>query len=127
MAFLFAAFYARMTRGNVIDTMGEDFIRTARAKGVAERKVVAKHALRASLTPMVTMLGMDFPLLLSGAFITEIVFNLQGLGQWAVSAAFSGDLPTLAGITITTGFSVVIVNLVVDVAYVYLDPRVRYS
>ncbi len=127
LALLFAAFYARMTRGNIIDTMGEDFIRTARAKGVRERKVVAKHGLRASLTPLVTMVGMDLPHLVSGAFITEIVFNLQGLGQWAVTSAFRGDLPALAGVTIATGFSVVILNLIVDVAYAYLDPRVRYS
>jgi peptide/nickel transport system permease protein len=127
LAFLFAAVYARMTRGSVIDTMGEDFIRTARAKGLGEGKVVAKHGLRASLTPIVTLLGMDLANLLSGAFITEIIFNLQGLGQWAVSSAFRGDLPALAGVTIITGFSVVILNLVVDVAYGYLDPRVRYS
>ena len=127
LALLFAAFYARMTRGNVIDTMGEDFIRTARAKGLGERNVIAKHGLRASLTPMVTMLGMDVAVLLGGAFITERVFNLQGLGQWAVSSAFRADLPALAGVTITTAFAVVILNLVVDVAYVYLDPRVRYS
>jgi len=127
LALLFAAFYARMTRGNLIDTMGEDFIRTARAKGVPERKVVAKHGLRASLTPVVTMLGMDLALLLSGAFITEIVFNLQGIGQLAVSSASRGDLPALVGVTITTSFSVTILNLVVDVAYAYLDPRVRYS
>jgi peptide/nickel transport system permease protein len=127
LAFLFAAFYARMTRGNVIETMGEDFIRTARAKGVRERTVVAKHGLRASLTPMVTMLGMDLSLLVSGAFITEIVFNLQGLGQWAVSSASRADLPALAGVTIITASAVVILNLVVDLAYAYLDPRVRYS
>jgi peptide/nickel transport system permease protein len=127
LAFGFAAFYARMTRGNVLDTMGEDFIRTARAKGLSERNVVAKHGLRASLTPMVTMLGMDLALLMGGAFITEIIFNLQGLGQWMVSSTFRGDLPALAGVTITIGFAVVILNLIVDVAYVYLDPRVRYS
>jgi peptide/nickel transport system permease protein len=127
LAFGFAAVYARMTRGNVLDTMGEDFIRTARAKGVRERRVVGKHALRASLTPMVTMLGMDLALLLGGAFITEIIFNLQGLGQWAVSSTFRGDLPALAGVTITVCFAIVMLNLVVDIAYAYLDPRVRYS
>jgi peptide/nickel transport system permease protein len=127
LAFGFAAVYARMTRGSVLDTMGEDFIRTARAKGVYERDVVVKHGLRASLTPMVTMLGMDLAHLVSGAFIIEIVFNLQGLGQWVVSSTFRGDLPALAGVTIVTGVSVVVLNLIVDVAYVYLDPRVRYS
>ena len=127
LAFLFAAFYARMTRGNLIDTMGSDFIRTARAKGLPERTVVAKHGLRASLTPIVTMLGMDLALLLGGAFITEIVFNLQGLGQWAVSAASSSDLPALVGVTVVTAFSVAVLNLIVDIAYAYLDPRVRPS
>jgi peptide/nickel transport system permease protein len=127
LALLFAAFYARMTRGNLIETMGSDFIRTARAKGLPERRVVARHGLRASLTPIVTMLGMDLALLLGGAFITEIVFNLQGIGQWAVSSASSGDLPALIGVTIITAFSVAVLNLVVDIAYAYLDPRVRYS
>lgn len=127
LALLFAAFYARMTRGNLIDTMGEDFIRTARAKGLSERTVVAKHGLRASLTPIVTMLGMDLALLLGGAFITEIVFNLQGIGQWAVSSASAGDLPALIGVTIITAFAVAVFNLVADLAYAYLDPRVRYS
>ena len=127
LALLFAAFYARMTRGNLIDTMGEDFIRTARAKGVPERTVIAKHGLRASLTPIVTMLGMDLALLLGGAFITEIVFNLQGIGQWAVSSASRGDLPALIGVTIITAFAVAVLNLVADIAYAVLDPRVRYS
>lgn len=127
LALLFAAFYARMTRGNLIDTMGSDFIRTARAKGLPERTVVAKHGLRASLTPIVTMLGMDLALLVGGAFITEIVFNLQGLGQWAVSSAYSSDLPALVGVTVVTAFAVAVLNLIVDIAYAYLDPRVRLS
>ena len=127
LALLFAAFYARMTRGNLIDTMGEDFVRTARAKGLPERTVVVKHGLRASLTPIVTMLGMDLALLLGGAFITEVVFNLQGIGQWAVSSASSGDLPALVGVTIITASAVAVLNLVVDIAYAFLDPRVRFS
>jgi peptide/nickel transport system permease protein len=127
LSLLYAAFYARMTRGNLIDTMGSDFIRTARAKGLPERTVVAKHGLRASLTPILTMLGMDLALLVGGAFITEIVFNLQGLGQWAVSSAYSSDLPALVGVTVVTAFAVAVLNLIVDVAYVYLDPRVRLS
>jgi len=76
---------------------------------------------------MVTMLGMDLALLLNGAFITETVFDIPGIGQWAVSSAFRGDLPALAGVTMTTASAVVILNLIVDVAYVYLDPRVRYA
>ncbi len=123
----YAAIYARMLRSNMIETTQEDYIRTARAKGLSERRVIYKHALRGSLTPIVTMLGMDLALLLGGAFITEIVFNLQGLGQWAVSSAFSSDLPALVGVTVVTAFSVAVLNLIVDIAYAYLDPRVRPS
>jgi peptide/nickel transport system permease protein len=127
LALLYAAFYARMSRGNLIDTMGEDYIRTARAKGLPERKVVMKHGLRASLTPIVTMFGMDIALLIGGAVITETVFNLQGLGAWAVDSVQSNDLPAVIGVTIVLAFAVTFMNLVVDVLYAYLDPRVRYS
>lgn len=127
LALLYAAFYARMTRGNLIDTMGEDFIRTARAKGLPESKVVMKHGLRASLTPIVTMFGMDFALLIGGAVITETVFNLQGLGNWAVSSVFAADLPAVLGVTLIAAFAVSFMNLIVDVLYAYLDPRVRYQ
>ena len=127
LALLYAAFYARMTRGNLIDTMGEDFIRTARAKGVPERRVVVKHGLRASLTPVVTMFGMDVALLIGGAVITETVFNLQGLGNWAVNAAASADLPAVIGVTLVLALAVTLMNLIVDIVYAYLDPRVRYS
>ncbi len=125
LALLYAALYARMTRGNLIDVMGEDYIRTARAKGLPERTVVFKHGLRASLTPIVTMLGMDFALLIGGAIITESVFNIQGLGYYAVSSARSQDFPSIAGIVIVAAFFVAIMNLFVDIAYAYLDPRVR--
>jgi peptide/nickel transport system permease protein len=127
LALLYAAFYARMTRGNLIDTMGEDYIRTARAKGLTERKVVMKHGLRASLTPIVTMFGMDVALLIGGAVITETVFNINGLGAWAVQSAFRQDLPAVIGVTIVLAFAVTFMNVVVDVLYAYLDPRVRYS
>ena len=127
LALLYAAFYARMTRGNLLDTMGEDYIRTARAKGLPERQVVLKHGLRASLTPVVTMFGMDVALLIGGAVITETVFNLQGLGAWAVDAAFSADLPAVLGVTLVLTFAVTFTSLVVDVLYAYLDPRVRYT
>jgi peptide/nickel transport system permease protein len=116
-----------MTRGNLIDTMGEDYIRTARAKGLPERTVVMKHGLRASLTPVVTMFGMDIALLIGGAVITETVFNIQGLGAWAVDAVSSNDLPAVIGVTIVLAFAVTFMNLVVDILYAYLDPRVRYS
>jgi peptide/nickel transport system permease protein len=127
LALLYAAFYARMTRGNLIDTMGEDYIRTARAKGLSERKVVMKHGLRASLTPVVTMFGMDIALLIGGAVITETVFNLQGLGAWAVDSVQANDLPAVIGVTLVLAFAVTLMNLLVDVLYAYLDPRVRYS
>jgi peptide/nickel transport system permease protein len=127
LALLYAAFYARMTRGNLIDVMGEDYIRTARAKGVPERRVVFKHGLRASLTPIVTMFGMDLALLIGGAVITETVFNIQGLGNWAVNAASSADLPAIMGVVLVASFAVAMLNLLVDVVYAYLDPRVRLS
>ncbi len=124
---LFAAFYARMVRGNLLETMGEDFIRTARAKGLSEKKVVRKHALRASLTPVVTMFGLDFGLLLGGAIITERVFNLPGLGAYAVSSVFDGDLPAILAVTSFAAIFVTMMSLVVDIIYAYLDPRVRYA
>ncbi|MBA2616102.1 MAG: ABC transporter permease [Actinobacteria bacterium] len=127
LALLYAAFYARMTRGNLIDTLGEDYIRTARAKGLPERKVIMKHGLRASLTPVVTMFGMDIALLIGGAVITETVFNLQGLGNFAVNSAASADLPAVVGVTLVLAVAVAVMSLVVDVVYAYLDPRVRYS
>jgi peptide/nickel transport system permease protein len=127
LALLYAAFYARMTRGNLIDTLGEDYIRTARAKGLPERTVIMKHGLRASLTPIVTMFGMDIALLIGGAVITETVFNIQGLGNWSVSAALSADLPAVVGATLVLAIAVAIMSLVVDIFYAYLDPRVRFA
>jgi peptide/nickel transport system permease protein len=116
-----------MSRGNLIETMTEDYIRTARAKGLSETRVVLKHGLRASLTPIVTMFGMDLGLLLGGAIITETVFNLQGLGRLAVQSVFSSDLYAVVDVTIVAAFFVVIANLIVDIVYAYLDPRVRYT
>jgi peptide/nickel transport system permease protein len=127
LSLLFAAFYARMVRGNLIETMGEDYIRTARAKGLSERHVVFKHGLRASLTPVVTMFGIDFGLLLGGAIITETVFNLPGLGQYAVRSIGDRDLPVVVAVTVFASFFVTFFNFLVDLAYAYLDPRVRYS
>jgi peptide/nickel transport system permease protein len=127
LALLYAAFYARITRGSLMDTMGEDYIRTARAKGLSERKVVFKHGLRSSLTPVVTMFGMDIALLVGGAVITETVFNIQGLGAWAVSSTFQQDLPAVMGVVVVAAFAVAIMNLLVDVVYAWLDPRVRFQ
>jgi peptide/nickel transport system permease protein len=127
LALLYAAFYARMTRGNLLETMGEDYIRTARAKGLSERKVVLKHGLRSSLTPVVTLFGMDLALLVGGAVITETVFNLQGLGAWTVRATFRGDLPAVMAVTLLLAAIVAVMNMLVDILYAYLDPRVRYQ
>jgi peptide/nickel transport system permease protein len=127
LALLYAAFYARMTRGNLIETMGQDYIRTARVKGLTERKVILKHGVRASLTPVVTLIGLDLGALLGGAVITETVFNLQGIGQWAVNSVFQGDLPAVLAVTVVVALAVTLMNLIVDVVYAYLDPRVRYT
>jgi peptide/nickel transport system permease protein len=122
-----AAFYTRMVRGNMLETMSEDYIRTARAKGLSERRVIYKHALRASLTPVVTMLGLDIATLLGGAIITESVFALPGLGQYAILSIVRNDFPAVMGVTILAAVFIVIANLVVDIMYAVLDPRVKYS
>jgi len=127
LALLFAATYARMTRNNLLETLGEDYIRTARAKGLPERTVIIHHGLRASLAPLVTMLGMDIALLVGGAVITETVFNLQGLGYLAISSTFDQDLPVVLGVVLVSTVAVVLMNLLVDIAYAFLDPRVRYA
>jgi peptide/nickel transport system permease protein len=127
LALLYAAFYARMTRANLIETMGQDYIRTARAKGLSERKVVFKHGLRASLTPVVTMFGLDLGGLLGGAFITETVFNLPGIGSYAIKSVGAGDLYAILDVTLIAGFFITFANLAVDIVYAFLDPRVRYS
>ena len=127
LALLFAAFYARMSRGNLIETMSEDYIRTARAKGLSERRVVFKHGLRASLTPVVTMFGMDLGVLLGGAVITETVFNLQGMGNYIIQSVRGADYNAILDITVIAAFFVTVMNLFVDIVYAFLDPRVRYS
>lgn len=127
LALLYSAIYARLTRSGMLETMNEDFIRTARAKGLRERNVVVKHGLRAALTPIITVFGMDLGLLLGGALITESVFSLHGIGQYAVQAIESNDLPPILGVTLLAAFFVVIANLVVDLLYAAADPRVRLS
>jgi peptide/nickel transport system permease protein len=122
-----AAWYARMLRGSLLETMGEDYIRTARAKGLSEGRVILKHGVRASLTPVVTMFGMDLALLFGGAIITETVFNLPGIGQWAVVSVFTGDLPVILAVTLVASFAITLANVIVDICYAYLDPRVRYA
>ena len=127
LAFLYAAGYARLTRAGMLETMSEDYIRTARAKGLPERTVVVKHGLRAALTPIVTIFGLDLGLLLGGAILTESTYSLPGLGLYARVALSFQDLPALLGVTLFGAFFVVTANLVVDLAYAAIDPRVRLS
>ncbi len=127
LAFLFAAAYARLTRAGMLETMSEDYVRTARAKGLPERAVVAKHGLRAALTPIVTIFGLDVGLLLGGAVLTESTFSLPGLGKYAIDAIVASDIPKVMGFTMFAAFFVVIANLIVDLLYAVVDPRVRLS
>lgn len=127
LALLFAAFYARMSRGNLIETMGEDFIRTARAKGLPERTVIVKHGLRSALTPILTIFGLDLGLLLGGAILTESTFSLPGIGKYSVDAVVNNDLPKVLGVVLVGSLFIIIANLVVDVLYAVVDPRVRLS
>ena len=127
LAFLYAAGYARLTRAGMLETMNEDFIRTARAKGLPERTVVLKHGLRSALTPIVTIFGLDLGLLLGGAVLTESTFSLPGIGKYAVDAIVNQDLPRVMGVTLIAAFFVIVANLVVDILYAVLDPRVKYT
>ncbi|GAY07470.1 ABC transporter permease [Pseudonocardia sp. N23] len=127
LAFLYAAGYARLTRAGMLDTMGEDFIRTARAKGLPERTVVVKHGLRSALTPILTIFGLDLGLLLGGAILTESTFSLPGIGKYSVDAITTNDLPKVLGVVLVGGLFIIVANLVVDVLYAVVDPRVRLS
>ncbi len=127
LAILYAAFYTRLTRSQMLETLGEDYIRTARAKGLPERTVVGKHALRAGLTPIITAAGLDFAGLLGGAIVTEAIFSLPGIGSLAVSSVIDPDLPVLVGVTLVTAFFVIVANLIVDLLYGVVDPRVRVA
>lgn len=125
LAAVTSAAYTRLTRGSMLDVLGEDYIRTARAKGLTERRVVFRHGLRAALTPIVTQFGIDLGTLLGGAIITEQVFNLPGLGFQAVRAITSNDLPIIIGVVVIATTAIVVANLVIDILYAVLDPRVR--
>jgi peptide/nickel transport system permease protein len=127
LAFLYAALYARLTRANMLEVMGEDYIRTARAKGLAARTVVTRHGLRAALTPIVTIFGLDLGGLLGGAILTEFTFSLQGLGKLSIDAINKQDLPVILGVVIVGAIFLVLANVIVDVLYSVIDPRVRYS
>jgi len=125
LAFLYSAGYARLTRAGMLETMNEDFVRTARAKGLPERTVVVRHGLRYALTPIVTIFGLDLGLLLGGAVLTESTFSLNGIGKYAIDGINSNDLPKVLGVTMVGAFFIIIANLVVDLLYAVIDPRVR--
>ncbi len=127
LAILNAAFYMRLTRNQVLETMGDDYVRTARAKGLPKRTVVVNHALRAGLTPIVTAAGLDLAYLLGGAIISENIFSLPGLGSLAIRSILDSDLPVIAGITLLTATLLIVANLVVDLLYAVVDPRVRLA
>jgi peptide/nickel transport system permease protein len=126
LALLYAAGYARLTRAGMLDTMGEDFIRTARAKGLPERTVVLKHGLRSALTPILTIFGLDLGVLLGGAILTESTYSLPGIGKYSVDAVVSNDLPKVLGVVLLGCIFIIVANLVVDLLYAVIDPRVRY-
>jgi peptide/nickel transport system permease protein len=122
-----AAVYSRVLRGSLIEAMGEDYIRTARAKGLRERKVIFRHGVRAAITPVVTIFGLDLGALLGGAVIIETVFNIPGIGRLNLDAINHSDFPIVQGTVILATLFIVVANIVVDIAYAYLEPRVRYS
>lgn len=125
LAMISAATYTRLTRGSMLEVMGEDYIRTARAKGLVERRVIYRHALRSALTPVISQFGIDVGTLLGGAILTEVTFGLPGLGWTAVNAITEDDLPVIIGIVIIATTAVVVANIIVDILYAVLDPRVR--
>ncbi|ATN36670.1 ABC transporter permease (plasmid) [Rhizobium sp. ACO-34A] len=125
LALVTAAIYARLTRGNLLQVMGEDYIRTARSKGLSEGTVFFRHGLRATLTPLVTQLGADVAVLLGGAIVIEQIYGLQGVGALAVQAVKNQDRPIIIGVVLLGGLFIVVMNIVVDLLYSVLDPRVR--
>jgi peptide/nickel transport system permease protein len=124
LAMVFAALYVRLTRANMLETLSEDYIRTARAKGVPEWAVIVRHAMRAALTPIVTIAGLDLGGVLAGAAITETVFNLNGIGKSGVYAIQQLDLPVIVAVVLLSAFVIVLFNFLVDLLYAFLDPRV---
>lgn len=127
LAIVQAAVYTRLSRGSLLDTLGEDYIRTARAKGLTERRVLYRHAVRSAMTPVVSQLGIDIGALLGGVIVVEQVFGLQGLGQQTVTAITQGDGQLVIGFVILAALFVVAANLIVDISYAILDPRVRVN
>lgn len=127
LSLLYAAFYARLSRANLLEVMGEDYMRTARSKGLTERRVIVHHGLRASMTPLVTVFGLDLAGLMAGAIITERIFNIPGIGDLAIKSIGSQDVYAILDVTLVAAFIITFANLVVDIVYAFLDPRVRYE
>jgi peptide/nickel transport system permease protein len=126
LAVLFIGFYGRVLRGNILDTINEDYVRTARAKGLPQRTILVRHVLRTSLIPIVTLFGLDFASVLGGgAILTETVFDLHGVGQYAAQSINNFDLPPIMGVTLYGAFFITIFSVFVDLFYAYLDPRIR--
>lgn len=128
LSILYIGFYSRLLRSNILDTMNEDYVRTARAKGLSERRVLVRHVLRNALIPIVTLFGLDFGAAIGGgAILTESIFSLQGVGQYAADSVGSLDLPPVMGTTLFAAFFIVLLSAIVDIAYAYLDPRIRLN
>ena len=126
LAILFIGFYSRVLRSNMLDTINEDYVRTARAKGLGERQIMVRHVLRNSMIPIITFWGLDFGAVLGGgAILTETVFDLQGVGQYAADSIGQLDVPPVLAVTLFSAFFIVLLNAVVDILYAYLDPRIR--
>jgi peptide/nickel transport system permease protein len=125
LAVVYVGFYSRVLRSSMLDAMNEDYVRTARAKGLSERRVMSRHVMRNSLIPIVTLFGLDFGALLGGAILIEKIFSLDGVGQYAFESLENFDLPPIMAIVLYGAFFVVLFNSLVDVAYAYLDPRIR--
>ena len=127
LAATFAAVYARLLRGSLLDVLGEDYIRTARAKGLTERRVVMRHGVRSAITPIVTVLGLDIGTLLGGALLIEVVFDIPGVGRLNYDAITHSDFPIVQGTVLLAALFIVVANLFVDISYAFLDPRVRFK
>ncbi len=127
IALVTAATYSRLTRGSMLDVLGEDYIRTARSKGLAEKRVVYRHGLRSALTPVVTQFGIDLGTLLGGIIVTETVFGLPGLGLQIYNSISRQDLPVIIGLVLLASAFIVAANILVDMVYALLDPRVRLT
>ena len=128
LSILFIGFYSRLLRSNILDTVNEDYVRTARAKGLSERRITVRHVLRNALIPIVTLFGLDFGAAFGGgAILTESIFNLQGVGQYAADSIGTLDLPPILGTVLYGAFFIVLLSALVDIAYAFLDPRIRLN